>query len=215
MGSDFPTCSRDPWPRTLGRSVPPSALHPFDEKSRLYKPSGNRPTGLGVEKMLKALAPANAFPQLQTPCPSLIVRPPSASRRSPGRRKAVAPSVRRPDADRCSLWSQYRDSASSSGQRPDDERASPPAPAVHEELDLFLEMVPPRMRRDLVRHQEIRKLIEVVMDLGRKPIARFPSGDWIMSEQLVGVEDLRQSISKVVPIPKQVFFFSLCSRDLL
>lgn len=160
--------------------------------------------------MLKALAPANAFPQMQTPCLSLIVRSSSASRRSPGRRKAVAPSVRRPDADadRCSLWSHYRDSASSSEQRPDDERASPAAPAVHEELDLFLEMVPPGMRRDLVRHQEIRKLIEVVMDLGRKPIARFPSGDWIMSEQLVGVEDLRQAISKVVPIPKRVFFYS-------
>ncbi|XP_042377196.1 protein SEEDLING PLASTID DEVELOPMENT 1-like isoform X1 [Zingiber officinale] len=149
--------------------------------------------------MLKALAPAHAFPQLQTPCPSLIVRSSSASRRSPGRRKAVSPSFRLPDADadRCSLWSHYRDSVSSSGPRPDDERASPADPAVHEELDLFLELVPPRMRRDLVRHQEIRKLIEVVMDLGRKPIARFPSGDWIMSEQFVAVEDLHQAISKV------------------
>ncbi|KAG6511117.1 hypothetical protein ZIOFF_029171 [Zingiber officinale] len=149
--------------------------------------------------MLKALAPAHVFPQLQTPCPSLIVRSSSASRRSPGRRKAVSPSFRLPDADadRCSLWSHYRDSVSSSGPRPDDERASPADPAVHEELDLFLELVPPRTRRDLVRHQEIRKLIEVVMDLGRKPIARFPSGDWIMSEQFVSVEDLHQAISKV------------------
>lgn len=35
------------------------------------------------------------------------------------------------------------------------------------------------------------------MDLGRKPIARFPSGDWIISQQAVGVDDLRHAVSKV------------------
>ncbi|XP_042463262.1 protein SEEDLING PLASTID DEVELOPMENT 1-like [Zingiber officinale] len=145
--------------------------------------------------MLKALAPANALHGLRTPRYSgLIVCSSSASRRSPGRRRAVAPSVRRPAADRCSLWS-HRDS-STMRPRPD-EGASPSAPAVHDGLELFLELVSPRMRRDLERHEEIRELIEVVMDLGRKPIARFPSGDWIMSEHPVGVEDLRQAISKV------------------
>lgn len=71
------------------------------------------------------------------------------------------------------------------------------AGAVHDELELFLEVVPPRMRRELARHRDIRELIEVVMDLGRKPLARFPAGDWFMSEQPVGVEDLRHAISKV------------------
>ncbi|XP_057470688.1 protein SEEDLING PLASTID DEVELOPMENT 1-like [Actinidia eriantha] len=65
------------------------------------------------------------------------------------------------------------------------------------ELDLFLELVPLRMRTELFRHREIGELIEVVMDLGRKPLARFPSGDWVISEQPVKLEDLRHAISKV------------------
>ncbi|KAL2996234.1 hypothetical protein AAZX31_10G262600 [Glycine max] len=35
------------------------------------------------------------------------------------------------------------------------------------------------------------------MDLGRKPLARFPSGDWVISEQPIAQEDLRHAISKV------------------
>ncbi|KAK3019160.1 hypothetical protein RJ639_003247 [Escallonia herrerae] len=35
------------------------------------------------------------------------------------------------------------------------------------------------------------------MDLGRQPLARYPSGDWVISEQLVQLEDLRHAISKV------------------
>ncbi|XP_070031400.1 protein SEEDLING PLASTID DEVELOPMENT 1 isoform X2 [Nicotiana tomentosiformis] len=65
------------------------------------------------------------------------------------------------------------------------------------DLDLFLEIVPLRMRNELFRHQEIGELIEVVMDLGRKPLARFPSGDWVISEQPVKLEDLCHAISKV------------------
>ncbi|XP_017985108.1 PREDICTED: uncharacterized protein ycf45 [Theobroma cacao] len=65
------------------------------------------------------------------------------------------------------------------------------------ELELFLEMLPLRMRRELCGHEEIGELIEVVLDLGRKPLARFPSGDWVISEQPVKHEDLRHAISKV------------------
>lgn len=65
------------------------------------------------------------------------------------------------------------------------------------ELDMFLELVPLRMRKELFGHAEIGDLIEVVMDLGRKPLARFPSGDWLISEQIVKLEDLQHAISKV------------------
>ncbi|KAI3936200.1 hypothetical protein MKW92_027616 [Papaver armeniacum] len=65
------------------------------------------------------------------------------------------------------------------------------------ELELFLELVPSRMRKGLFEHKEIEKLIEVVMDLGRKPIARFPTGDWVISEDPVKLEDLQHAISKV------------------
>lgn len=65
------------------------------------------------------------------------------------------------------------------------------------ELNLFLELVPLRMRDELYRHHEIGDLIEIVMDLGRVPLARFPSGDWVISEEPVKLEDLEHAISKV------------------
>ncbi|XP_050250027.1 protein SEEDLING PLASTID DEVELOPMENT 1-like [Quercus robur] len=65
------------------------------------------------------------------------------------------------------------------------------------ELEMFLELLPQRMRGELFQHEEIGELIEVVMDLGRQPLARFPSGDWVISEQPVKHEDLKHAISKV------------------
>ncbi|KAF2295580.1 hypothetical protein GH714_033231 [Hevea brasiliensis] len=65
------------------------------------------------------------------------------------------------------------------------------------EMDSFLELLPLRMRRVLCKHTAVGELIEVVLDLGRKPLARFPSGDWVISEQPVKHEDLKHAISKV------------------
>ncbi|KAK4756092.1 hypothetical protein SAY87_009849 [Trapa incisa] len=68
---------------------------------------------------------------------------------------------------------------------------------VDSELEAFLQLVPVRMRRELYRHEEIGQLIEVVMDLGRMPLARFPSGDWVISEAPITFEDLKHAITKV------------------
>ncbi|CAN8270072.1 unnamed protein product [Cochlearia groenlandica] len=65
------------------------------------------------------------------------------------------------------------------------------------ELDAFLEILPPATKKELVKHESIGELIEVVMDLGRKPLARFPSGDWVISEQPVTHQDLKLAVSKV------------------
>lgn len=73
------------------------------------------------------------------------------------------------------------------------------------ELDLFLELVPVRMRNELYGHEEIGELIEIVMDLGRTPLARFPSGDWVISDEPVKLEDLKHAISKVI-----LFYFMKC-----
>lgn len=62
---------------------------------------------------------------------------------------------------------------------------------------MFLELLPLQMRMELYRHREIGGLIEVVMDLGRKPLARFPSGDWVISQQPINHSDLQHAISKV------------------
>lgn len=102
------------------------------------------------------------------------------------------PSIRRP-GDRFSGGNGVLSSNSSSSMSSSSRLDS----AIVSELDMFLELVPLRMRGELFRHEEIQELIEVVMDLGRRPLARFPSGDWAISEHLVKSEDLRHAISKV------------------
>ncbi|XP_003535732.1 protein SEEDLING PLASTID DEVELOPMENT 1 [Glycine max] len=83
-------------------------------------------------------------------------------------------------------------------RRPSDRfYGSSPSTSRPEDLNLFLELLPLTLRRELYLHTEIGGLIEVVMDLGRKPLARFPSGDWVISEQPIAQEDLRHAISKV------------------
>ncbi|XP_057789499.1 protein SEEDLING PLASTID DEVELOPMENT 1 [Salvia miltiorrhiza] len=104
--------------------------------------------------------------------------------------EARSPEIRRPTAlgNGFSSASSNTASVSSSGRRGDE---------VVSDMDLFLEIVPLRMRHELFRHEKIGELIEVVMDLGRKPLARFPSGDSVISEQPVMPEDLLHAISKV------------------
>ncbi|KAG4984582.1 hypothetical protein JHK87_029331 [Glycine soja] len=83
-------------------------------------------------------------------------------------------------------------------RRPSDRfYGSSPSTSRPEDLNLFLELLPLTLPRELYLHSEIGGLIEVVMDLGRKPLARFPSGDWVISEQPIAQEDLRHAISKV------------------
>lgn len=112
-----------------------------------------------------------------------------ASSKSPTPSVVRAPEIRRP-GDR------YR---TGNGSVIDLENSASTSSSVNSnsELDLFLELLPLRMKSELSGHREIGELIEVVMDLGRKPIARFPSGDFVICEQPVRHEDLKHAISKV------------------
>ncbi|KAF5766574.1 putative AAA domain-containing protein, R3H [Helianthus annuus] len=65
------------------------------------------------------------------------------------------------------------------------------------ELGRMLRLLPEEMRRRVNEHQELHQLIEVVMDLGRKPLARFPSGDFMLSDDLITVDDLEHATSLV------------------
>ncbi|OWM87612.1 hypothetical protein CDL15_Pgr022725 [Punica granatum] len=112
----------------------------------------------------------------------------AASSRSHIPRSVRAPEIRRP-SDR---FLPGNGSVSSSPSTVSASRS-----VADSELEAFFELVPLRMRRELHRHEEIGQLIEVVMDLGRKPLARFPSGDWVISEEPISLEDLKHAISKV------------------
>jgi hypothetical protein len=55
----------------------------------------------------------------------------------------------------------------------------------------------PPVRTALESHDRLYELLEVVMDLGRPPLARFPSGDVKLSDDPVTAEDLAQAVEKV------------------
>ncbi|XP_057856521.2 protein SEEDLING PLASTID DEVELOPMENT 1 isoform X3 [Cryptomeria japonica] len=70
-------------------------------------------------------------------------------------------------------------------------------PAFELELRRLLTLLPHKIKKSLIGHPELEHLIEIVMDLGRKPLARFPSGDFRISEDSITFQDLEQAISMV------------------
>uniref|UniRef100_A0ACD6A565 Uncharacterized protein n=1 Tax=Avena sativa TaxID=4498 RepID=A0ACD6A565_AVESA len=71
------------------------------------------------------------------------------------------------------------------------------AEGFEEELGKLLELLPVELRQRVEDHPELPALVEVVMDLGRPPLARFPSGDFLLSEHPISFDDLQHATAKV------------------
>lgn len=63
-----------------------------------------------------------------------------------------------------------------------------------DQIHRLLSVLPPTIRSKLESQKEIEDLIEIVMDLGRPPLARFPSGDVVLSASSVSREDLTSAV---------------------
>ena len=68
---------------------------------------------------------------------------------------------------------------------------------VQEELELVLDLLPARVSAALRQREDLAELLEVVLDLGREPEARFVSGDASLSEQAVDADDLQNVIERL------------------
>ncbi len=66
--------------------------------------------------------------------------------------------------------------------------------AVQEELELVLDVLPERVSSALRQREDLEGLLEIVLDLGREPEARFLSGDAPLSTREVDAEDLQSVI---------------------
>ena len=90
------------------------------------------------------------------------------------------------------------------------ERTSPPAEAPpstsggpggrgaqEAELRKLLAVLPAALQGRLESHPELVELVEVVMDLGRYPLARFPLGDERMLETVLSYADLDVTLGQV------------------
>jgi stage III sporulation protein SpoIIIAA len=66
-----------------------------------------------------------------------------------------------------------------------------------DDLEQLLEILPSEIRLRLQQHPQKNSLVEVVLDLGRRPEARFPAGAEYLSETTVSEADLRYCIDRV------------------
>jgi len=68
---------------------------------------------------------------------------------------------------------------------------------VADDLDALLNILPPYVREPLSREAGIKDLIEVVLDLGRPPAARFPGREVLFDSREVSQADLDEVVSRV------------------
>jgi stage III sporulation protein SpoIIIAA len=68
---------------------------------------------------------------------------------------------------------------------------------ITDNLDLLIAILPPHIREALHRQNEDENLIEIVLDLGRQPEARFHERGVYLSEDAVTREDLTYVVSRI------------------
>jgi stage III sporulation protein SpoIIIAA len=68
---------------------------------------------------------------------------------------------------------------------------------ITDDLNKLLEILPAEIRIQIDQHPKRDRLIEVVMDLGRLPEARFPDGASYLGETPISQEDLQHCIERV------------------
>jgi stage III sporulation protein SpoIIIAA len=73
-----------------------------------------------------------------------------------------------------------------------------PAPIyITDDLDQLLDILPGEIRQPLEHHPQKNELIEIVLDLGRRPEARFPNRTEYLAETPISAGDLHYCIDRV------------------
>ncbi|MDD4873490.1 MAG: AAA family ATPase [Dehalococcoidales bacterium] len=68
---------------------------------------------------------------------------------------------------------------------------------TNDDLDVLLEILPPHIRQPLCQQEDVSSLLEVVIDLGRYPEARFPNREVVLSSQEVTQDDIDYITSRI------------------
>ncbi len=68
---------------------------------------------------------------------------------------------------------------------------------AHDELQQLLGVLPPRILAGLQQQDDLDDLLEIVLDLGRPPEARFLAGDVLLDDDPIGRDDLQHIVSGV------------------
>ncbi|MFC2043781.1 R3H domain-containing nucleic acid-binding protein [Chloroflexota bacterium] len=68
---------------------------------------------------------------------------------------------------------------------------------ITDDLDAFFDMLSPKIRQSLCRQEDSSQLLEVILDLGRPPEARFPHKEVILSPEEITREDISYITSQI------------------
>lgn len=66
-----------------------------------------------------------------------------------------------------------------------------------DDTEALLTVLPPHIYQALRRSERVNELLEVVMDLGREPEARFADSELVLSSRPVTFEDIEMVISRI------------------
>lgn len=68
---------------------------------------------------------------------------------------------------------------------------------ITDDLNALLDIFPPHIRQPLCQQEDIRELLEVVLDLGRPPEARFPRREVVLNHKEVSEQDIDHVASRI------------------
>jgi len=68
---------------------------------------------------------------------------------------------------------------------------------ITDDLDALTDILPPHIRQPLCQQKDISELLEVVLDLGRSPEARFPQREMVLNPKEVDQQDIDYVASRV------------------
>jgi len=74
---------------------------------------------------------------------------------------------------------------------------APPHTRPSDDLAQLLAVLPPELRERLSRHGALDELLEIVLDLGRRPEARFAAGSFELGDEALGRDDLAHIVERV------------------
>ena len=68
---------------------------------------------------------------------------------------------------------------------------------ITDDLDLLLNALPPHISSPLRGREDNRELLEIVMDLGRRPEARYPGREVVLAEVEVTPGDIEYVVARI------------------
>ncbi len=68
---------------------------------------------------------------------------------------------------------------------------------ITDDLDALLDILPPRVRQPVCQQEDTSELLEVVLDLGRPPEARFPRREVVLNPKEVDETDIDYVVSRI------------------